>query len=452
MNVLGGVPSPSEERTMSQRPTARVNHHTMLSSSNSSNVNRMRRVTGEDGRITFDSSSLEISSDYEDDLRQRQQLDNDDNEDSDDRCPASKKDQSMTTIEQQYHLEREQTKLRYWKESGFAAGCVEPTWADELANYNKRAGAGGCCFGGGCCCCPSDEEGSVDMGQIFHEEIDPGCGCIYLSAVFCSRLGAGRIGNMIVLKERYVMVEVDDNYDNNNDDEENEECNEDDEEEEGGEQRADGYVVNDDDEEVGDMSLNQQNRAAGGKNKRGQVAKTTRLVRKREIQLVVGPFWPMLIFITYPLIFAVSAWTLYSGIPGKPWFVQALWAMLTLLLIRSLYNTGFRDPGILQRYHTPPPPPEDNIVMNSHTRRIGYRWGNEEVGPWRWTEQTHSYRPKGSMYCTDCKVVIEEFDHTCPWTGTAIGKKNMSSFQMFVALVFLCLIVDIFLITSGKLG
>ena len=213
--VLGGVPIISTVK----KPKARVNNHTMSSSNNSSNINRMRRVTGADGRITFDSSSLEISSDYEDDLQQRQQqLDNDDNEDDDDRCPASKKDQSMTTIEQQYHLEREQTKIRYWKESDFAAGCVEPTWADELENYNKRAGAGGCCFGGGCCCCPSDEEGGVDMGQIFHEEIDPGCGCIYLSAVFCSRLGAGRIGNMIVLKERYVMVEVDDNYDNNNDD------------------------------------------------------------------------------------------------------------------------------------------------------------------------------------------------------------------------------------------
>lgn len=413
-----------------------------MSSSNSSNINRMRRVTGADGRI-ITTSSLEICSDYEDDLQQQRQLDDDDDneDDNDDHFPAAKKDhQSMTTIEQQYHLEREQTKLRYWKESDFAAGCVEPTWADELENYNKRAGAtGGCCCGAGCCCCPSDEEGSVNMGQIFHEEIDPGCGCIYLSAVFCSRFG--RIGNMIVLKERYVMVEVDDNYDNSNNDEANGECNENDEEEGGGEQRADGFVVNDD-----DMSLNPQNRATGEKNKRGQVTKTTRLVRKREIQLVVGPFWPMLIFITYPLIFAVSAWTLYSGVPDKPWFIQALWAILTLLLIRSLYNTGFRDPGILQRYNTPPP---TNTDEHSHTRRIGYRWGNEEVGPWRWTEQTHSYRPKGSMYCTDCKVVIEEFDHTCPWTGTAIGKKNMSSFQMFVALVFLCLIVDIFLITSG---
>lgn len=37
----------------------------------------------------------------------------------------------------------------------------------------------------------------------------------------------------------------------------------------------------------------------------------------------------------------------------------------------------------------------------------------------------------------------------CPWTGTAIGKKNMYSFQWFVGLVFVCLIMDIFLITGA---
>lgn len=38
---------------------------------------------------------------------------------------------------------------------------------------------------------------------------------------------------------------------------------------------------------------------------------------------------------------------------------------------------------------------------------------------------------------------------SCPWTGTAIGSKNMSSFQCFVALVFVCLILDIVLLTGG---
>ena len=38
---------------------------------------------------------------------------------------------------------------------------------------------------------------------------------------------------------------------------------------------------------------------------------------------------------------------------------------------------------------------------------------------------------------------------SCPWTGTAIGEKNMMAFQAFVALVFVCLILDIVLLTGG---
>lgn len=39
---------------------------------------------------------------------------------------------------------------------------------------------------------------------------------------------------------------------------------------------------------------------------------------------------------------------------------------------------------------------------------------------------------------------------SCPWTGTAIGKKNMAAFQCFVGLVFACLILDIVLLTMGS--
>ena len=38
---------------------------------------------------------------------------------------------------------------------------------------------------------------------------------------------------------------------------------------------------------------------------------------------------------------------------------------------------------------------------------------------------------------------------SCPWTGTAIGKKNMTAFQCFVGLVFVCLILDIVLLTGA---
>ena len=124
----------------------------------------------------------------------------------------------------------------------------------------------------------------------------------------------------------------------------------------------------------------------------------------------------MLLFITYPLIFGVSALTLYTGIPGKPLYVQIGWAALTFQLIRSLFNTGFRDPGMLKRHMDPPPAKEEeDLEENGPSRRrvreLGFRWRNEE-GPWRWSDQAQSYRPRNSMYCPDCKVVIEEFDHT----------------------------------------
>ncbi|KAL7546361.1 hypothetical protein ACHAWF_009692 [Thalassiosira exigua] len=343
----------------------------------------------------------------------------------DDDDPVPHPSSSSVDIEQRYRDERERAKLRHWRESEYAAGAVEPTWEDELESSRRR---------GHCCCCATKEA----AGQIFREEIDPGCGCTYMSALVCSRLGAGRIGNMAILKERYVMVEADD------------------EQEEGeGREQEDGFV----DEEEGGTSLHQRGSANGGGKSRGDgkadvAAKKKRLVRKREIQYVVGPFWPMLVFITYPLIFGVSALTLHSGLPGKPFVVQLGWALLTGGLIYSLFKTGFRDPGILAR-HREPPPVEDDLddeaARGGGRRRNPFRW-RDRGGPWAWSDQAQSYRPRNSMYCPDCKVVVEEFDHTCPWTGTAIGKKNMGSFQMFVGLVFACLIMDIFLLTSGAIN
>jgi hypothetical protein len=35
---------------------------------------------------------------------------------------------------------------------------------------------------------------------------------------------------------------------------------------------------------------------------------------------------------------------------------------------------------------------------------------------------------------------MEDFDHVCPWTGTAIAKRNQLSFKIFLcSLIFFCL-------------
>ena len=308
----------------------------------------------------------------------------DSNEDDDESPSNNNNNMSLT---EKYLQEKQQTKVRHWKTSEYAAGLVEPTWHDELEKYSREGH--NCC----CCCCSSGGSGLHEFDSMFQDEIDPGCGCIYLSALICSRLGADRIGNMAVLKSRYVMVEVDD-------------------EGEDGEE-----FVNDDEEALHYRNNNSNNSKSKdddtnkGKKKKKKKNQTKRMMRKREIQFIVGPFWPMLIGITYPLIFGVSGLTLFIGLPGRAWYIQLGWTILTVLLIRALFNTGFRDPGILSRHVDPPVVSEEDEDDTTVRRRVGFRWGSEG-GSWRWSEQAQSYRPRNAMYDPDCAVIVEEFDHT----------------------------------------
>tara|TARA_B110000971_G_scaffold206794_1_gene230382 strand:- start:161 stop:343 length:183 start_codon:yes stop_codon:yes gene_type:complete len=52
----------------------------------------------------------------------------------------------------------------------------------------------------------------------------------------------------------------------------------------------------------------------------------------------------------------------------------------------------------------------------------------------------------GAVYDSECGCIVEEFDHVCPWTGTAIGKKNMSAFKFFVSGICVLIVVDILLV------
>mmetsp|Transcript_3915 Transcript_3915/g.7788 ORF Transcript_3915/g.7788 Transcript_3915/m.7788 type:complete len:314 (+) Transcript_3915:129-1070(+) len=250
------------------------------------------------------------------------------------------------------------SRVKNWKESPFAVGLTEPTWEAERKGMNR----------------PKDDD---DQPMISDDDYIPRdtTGCLCCSALVCSYLGAGRVGNMAVLHstiEWVEQVEVD------------EETNEE---------------------------------------------KVIRYTRPK-LNWVMGPFWPMLLFVTYPLILGVSLWAFNVAIlPGnKPSIVVLGWFAITIGLIVALALTGCRDPGILYRHPRPPPQDENH---------------------WRWNDQAQTYRPRNAYFDTDTAVVVEEFDHTCPWTGTAIGKRNMFPFQMFVCLVFVCLIVDIFLITGA---
>jgi hypothetical protein len=283
------------------------------------------------------------------------------------------------TVEERYQTEKHHLRLKHWRESPFAVGLTEHSWMAERHRPSESSRAYG------------DDELQPDSTG----------GCLCLSAQVCPVFGAGRVGNMAVLKSSHEWVE---------------EVTE--------------------DEETGE--------------------KTSHRYSRPTLQVVMGPYWPMLLCVTYPLILGVSGWTFIAGIlpGGKPAIVVFAWLVCTVGLIVALAMTGCRDPGIMHRHRNPPPQCEET---------------------WRWTDQAQSYRPRGAYFDVDTGVIVEEFDHTyvavclcaservdmedthrpsffsyrCPWTGTAIGKRNMLSFQFFVCFVFVCMIIDIFILTGA---
>mmetsp|Transcript_17323 Transcript_17323/g.47992 ORF Transcript_17323/g.47992 Transcript_17323/m.47992 type:complete len:269 (+) Transcript_17323:121-927(+) len=118
---------------------------------------------------------------------------------------------------------------------------------------------------------------------------------------------------------------------------------------------------------------------------------SVRRYKRPKLDIVIGPYWPMLLCITYPLILGVSGLALVTVIPKTNPFVQLLWGCTTLGLIYALAMTAFRDPGILPRYVELPPHSNDQ---------------------WRWSDRTYSFKPRGAYYDPDTGVIVEEFDHT----------------------------------------
>jgi len=141
------------------------------------------------------------------------------------------------------------------------------------------------------------------------------------------------------------------------------------------------------------------------------------LVEKKDGTPVViaGPSWPMCIFCTVPIIvvggFLITYFILMDN-ENVPFWIIPIYLSLVIASLLSLFFVGCRDPGLMERCT------------------------DEEaaVSGWFWNEQVGSFRPSNAAYCRECKVLIQDYDHVCPWTGTAIGKGNMVAFRFFLVL------------------
>jgi palmitoyltransferase ZDHHC9/14/18 len=132
--------------------------------------------------------------------------------------------------------------------------------------------------------------------------------------------------------------------------------------------------------------------------------------------------------VVIPLLLLVLFW---SVIP-RPALLAYLG--LTVVALIALATVACRDPGLVE--HIPFEPPES---VNTTNRR----------GKWVYNDVTESWRPRGAQYDRDINAVVREFDHVCPFTGTAIGGNNLTCFYAFVVAVQLLIYTSLGFLAWG---
>ena len=154
---------------------------------------------------------------------------------------------------------------------------------------------------------------------------------------------------------------------------------------------------------------------------------------KRNLLCVVGPYWQMMVCVTTPLIAGPCIGVIFfmynQEVPVGLIIAFAVAALLTLLF---LWKTATTDPGLVVRYSKEPPE------------------STEQAHRWAWDDRTQSWRVLSARYAEDCRVLVDGYDHTCPWTGTAIGAGNIRWFYLFTfaliplsVFLVICLIVGL---------
>lgn len=116
-----------------------------------------------------------------------------DADDTVDTASPSEEPTNAVSIDARYNAESQQIRNKQWRESYFARGCTNSTWEAEYAKLRENG-----------------VKGEIARMTGGNERESVPCGCC--SAIACSFLGAGRVGNMAVLKQsnEWVTEEVPD--------------------------------------------------------------------------------------------------------------------------------------------------------------------------------------------------------------------------------------------------
>lgn len=290
----------------------------------------------------------------------------------------------------------QQLRMRHWKESPFAVGLTPATWADERKQRLSRRRKWG-----------------------------SWCNSPTAWTAVCCPQSVGRVGNMVVLVQRMETITTTTPS------------------------AAAILPVAERSDDTNNETSPQPQQSATNTN----TSTTTTTITRPRLVCVMGPYWMVWLCLTLPLVTGVSALTAITRLlpqlqrndddddanpqqqqllsPTTVLILSIAWLVCTAILYLSLCLVACTDPGILYRTPHPPPTPSTTAADDNIDKEV-----------WLWNDQALTFRPSSAKYDPECAVVIEQFDHTCPWTGTAIGKNNMFWFRLFVIFIVVCVILN----------
>jgi len=101
---------------------------------------------------------------------------------------------------------------------------------------------------------------------------------------------------------------------------------------------------------------------------------------------VVGPYWPMMMCITTPLILAPCVGVVIYAWPFVHYGVIIGFCCFAAFTLTALWCTACSNPGLVPRYEERPPHADSN---------------------WSWNDQTRTFRPRTARYVDDCGVLVD---------------------------------------------
>jgi len=110
---------------------------------------------------------------------------------------------------------------------------------------------------------------------------------------------------------------------------------------------------------------------------------------------------------------------------------QVIWIIglvLVAITVVALLATSWSDPGIVPRYTQQNEAPFES---------------------WSWSQKAQCWKPRNAQYDEETQTLVTDFDHFCPWTGTAIGGGNMKQFTCFTSMLCILLLYVVAILVIG---